>query len=66
LTRKDLKENVWTEECEEAFEEMKKRLTTAPLLHPPDLTDHGLADHVLHRMKHLGKRLSFSYTKNRL
>ena len=37
LTRKDLKEFVWTQECEEAFEEVKRQLVTAPLLHPPDL-----------------------------
>ena len=34
LTRKDLKECVWTEECEEAFE---RQLVTALLLYPPDL-----------------------------
>ena len=34
LTRKDLKEFVWTQECVEAFEEIKRRLVIAPLLHP--------------------------------
>ena len=28
----------WTSQCEEAFLELKERLTTAPLLHHPDLT----------------------------
>ena len=37
LTRKDSKEFVWTQACEEAFKEIKRLLTTAPLLHPPNL-----------------------------
>ena len=37
LTRKDNKELVWTQGCEEAFEEIKRLLTTAPLLRPPNL-----------------------------
>lgn len=28
----------WTSQCEEAFQELKKLLTTAPVLHHPDLT----------------------------
>ena len=36
LTRKDSKEFVWTQECEEAFAEVN-RLVTAPLLYPPNL-----------------------------
>ena len=35
LTRKD-QPFSWTEKCEECFEEMKKRLTTAPVLSIPD------------------------------
>ena len=37
LTRKDNKEFVWTQECEEAFAEIKRLLVTAPLLYPPNL-----------------------------
>ena len=37
LTRKDNKEFVWTQACEEAFEYIKRLLTTAPLLRPPNL-----------------------------
>ena len=36
LTRKDNKEFVWTQACEEAFKEIKQLLTTAPLLRPPN------------------------------
>ena len=35
LTRKDLKEFVWTQECEEAFEAIKMQLVTAPFIAPP-------------------------------
>jgi len=35
LTRKD-QPFSWTNKCEECFEEMKKRLTTAPVLATPD------------------------------
>ncbi|CAL0299941.1 unnamed protein product [Lupinus luteus] len=35
LTRKD-KAFVWTTKCEENFQELKKRLTTAPVLILPD------------------------------
>ncbi|CAL2256357.1 unnamed protein product [Prunus armeniaca] len=35
LTRKDVKYE-WTEECEQIFQELKKRLTTAPVLALPD------------------------------
>ncbi|CAL2228612.1 unnamed protein product [Prunus armeniaca] len=35
LTRKDVKFK-WTEECEQGFQELKKRLTTAPILALPD------------------------------
>ena len=34
LTRKGVK-YVWTEDCTKAFEELKKRLTTAPILKMP-------------------------------
>ena len=37
LTRKDSKEFVWTQECEEAFGEIKRLLVTAPVLYPPHL-----------------------------
>ena len=37
LSRKDVT-FYWTEECEVAFREVKQRLTSAPLLRPPDLT----------------------------
>ena len=37
LTRKD-KPFSWTEQCEACFEEMKKRLTTTPVLAIPDTT----------------------------
>ena len=36
LTKKDSKEFVWTQACEEAFKETKQLLTTAPLLRPPN------------------------------
>ena len=36
LTRKDNKEFVWTQACEEAFKEIKQLLTTVPLLRPPN------------------------------
>ena len=32
LTKKDSKEFVWTQACEEAFKEIKQLLTMAPLL----------------------------------
>ncbi|KAL6277398.1 hypothetical protein ACE6H2_020999 [Prunus campanulata] len=35
LTRKDV-QFEWTEECEQSFQELKKRLTTAPVLALPD------------------------------
>jgi len=31
---------VWTEKCENSFQELKKRLTTSPVLALPDLTGH--------------------------
>jgi hypothetical protein len=31
LTRKD-KKRVWSEDCEKSFQELKRRLTTAPVL----------------------------------
>ena len=37
LTRKNCTEFVWTSVCEESFEEIKRLLVTAPLLHPPKL-----------------------------
>ena len=37
LTRKDVKFD-WTTECEVAFCEVKRRLVSAPVLYPPDLT----------------------------
>ena len=38
LTRKEnMHKFIWTSECTVAFEEIKKRLVTAPLLHPPDM-----------------------------
>ena len=37
LTRKNVSFD-WTEECEAAFCEIKQRLVSAPVLHPPDLT----------------------------
>ena len=38
LTRKGQK-YVWTERCEESFQELKRRLTTAPVLTPPQGTE---------------------------
>ena len=35
LTRKEVKFN-WDDRCEEAFQELKKRLTSAPILIVPD------------------------------
>ena len=38
LTRKEnLHKFEWTPECTTAFEEIKKQLVTAPLVHPPDM-----------------------------
>jgi len=37
LTRKD-QPFSWTDECEAYFEDMKRRLTTAPVLAIPDTT----------------------------
>ena len=38
LTRKEnLQRFVWSPECTAAFEEIKERLATAPLLHPPNM-----------------------------
>ena len=36
LTKKD-KKFVWTEACEKSFQELKKRLTSAPVLTLPDI-----------------------------
>ena len=36
LLKKDTK-FIWTEECEASFQELKKRLTTAPVLIFPDI-----------------------------
>ena len=36
LLKKDTK-FIWTEECEASFQELKKRLTTAPVLILPDI-----------------------------
>jgi hypothetical protein len=36
LLKKEKKFN-WTESCERSFQELKKRLTTAPVLTPPDI-----------------------------
>ena len=43
LTRKDQSTGttvpfVWDEKCESAFQQVKRMLVSAPLLHPPDLT----------------------------
>ena len=43
LTRKDKETGtavpfVWDKQCESAFQEVKRMLVSAPLLHPPDLT----------------------------
>src|SRR3954462_2491067 len=35
LLKKD-KKFLWTPKCEESFQELKKRLTSAPVLAPPD------------------------------
>ena len=35
LTRKEVKFD-WDDQCEEAFQELKRRLTTAPILKVPD------------------------------
>ena len=37
LTKKDVPFN-WSRDCEKAFKEIKKRLTNAPILAPPDLS----------------------------
>lgn len=37
LMKKDVK-YVWTKECDDAFDELKERLTTAPVLRHPDYT----------------------------
>jgi len=37
LTRKGLVKLDWTTECEEAFQEVKRMLCTAPMLRPPDM-----------------------------
>ena len=43
LTRKDKSTGttvsfVWNDQCETAFQEVKRMLVSAPLLHPPDIT----------------------------
>ena len=45
LTRKDKKTGttvsfVWDSQCESAFQEIKKMLSSTLLLHPPDLSKH--------------------------
>ena len=37
LLKKD-KKFEWTQKCEDSFQELKKRLTTAPILIMPDVT----------------------------
>ena len=37
LTKKKRKQFVWTQKCEECFQELKKRLTSAPVLIIPDV-----------------------------
>jgi hypothetical protein len=39
LLKKD-KKFEWTPKCEESFQELKKRLVTAPVLTMPDITKH--------------------------
>jgi hypothetical protein len=40
LFKKDNK-FIWTKECEESFQEIKKRLTTSPVLTLPDIHQAG-------------------------
>jgi hypothetical protein len=42
LLEKD-KEFKWTSACESSFQELKKRLTTAPVLVMPDVRSHSLS-----------------------
>jgi len=43
LTRKNIK-FLWTNECENAFKELKKRLITSPILLHPDITKSFIVD----------------------
>nr|KYP55985.1 Retrotransposable element Tf2 [Cajanus cajan] len=54
LTRKD-QPFVWTDACEQSFQELKRRLTTSPILVLPDTGEHFDVDFDFQLMYHPGK-----------
>jgi len=69
LTKKDLK-FAWTDQCQEAFDTLKHDLTTAPMLHYPDMNSEFVLStdasdiaisYILGQKDHTGKEWVVSY-----